>query len=162
MRHREVDRGNPERGSPLGETAGEAHRRLRAPGDLDLLPGERARDAETERLADGFLAGEAAGVALRGVRPRVAIRALRLGEAALAKARVTSKGTPDPLDLDEVGADRDRHAMCSSSHSGRWAIEETIPSGWIRDCSTLSGRNLPVRTSTARIPTPRAPATSVW
>src|SRR5207244_5562203 len=85
----------------------------------------------------------------------------RLGEAALAEARIAGERPPDPLDLDQVGADADAHAMCSSSHSGRFAIEETIPSGWIRDVSTASGRNLPVRTSTARIPTPRAPTTSV-
>src|SRR5215472_12967096 len=161
MRHREVDRVDAERSGPFGETAGQAHRRLRASCDLDLLPRERAGDAEAERLADGLLASEAAGVALRRVRARVAVRALGLGETALAETRVTGERTPDPLDLDQVGADVDAHAMCSSSHSGSCAIEETIPSGLTRAVSTASGRNLPVRTSTACIPTPRAPATSV-
>src|SRR5436190_7589873 len=125
MRHREVHRADAELGRPLGEAAGEAHRRLGPSDDLHLLPGERAGDAEAERLADGLLAGEAAGVALRRVRARVAVGALRLGEAALAKARIAGERAPDPLDLDQVGADAYAHAMCSSSHSGRLAIEET-------------------------------------
>jgi hypothetical protein len=82
MRHREVDRADAQRGGPLGEAAGEAHRRLRAADDLHLLPGEGASDAEAERLADGLLAREAAGVALRRVPAGVAVGALRLGEAA--------------------------------------------------------------------------------
>jgi len=33
-----------------------ASRSLRASDDLDVAPGERSRDAESERLADGLLA----------------------------------------------------------------------------------------------------------
>ena len=77
------------------------------PDDLDLLPRERARDAEAERLPDRLLAGEPARVALRRVRPGVAVRALGLGEAPLAKALVPRERAADPLDLDQVGADAD-------------------------------------------------------
>src|SRR5439155_15962531 len=161
MRHRKVHRADTELGRALGEAAGKAYRRIRSSDDLHVLPGERTGDAEAERLADGLLAGEAAGVALRGVRARVAVGALGRGETALAEACVARERPPDALDLDQVGADRDGHARCSSSHSGRCAIEDTIPSGLIRDASTASGRNFPVRTSPACMPAPRAPATSV-
>src|SRR5205823_8260726 len=160
VRHREVDPADAERRGPLGQAAREPDGGLRPPDDLDLLPGEGAGDAEAERLADRLLAGEAAGIALRRVRARVAVRTLGLGETALAEACVAAERPPDPLDLDQVGPNAD-HAMCSSSHSGRCAIEETIPSGWARDDSTASGRNFPVRTRTPCIPTPRAPTTSV-
>ena len=66
--------------------AREPDARLRPPDDLDLLP--READADAERLADRLLAGEAAGVALGRIRARVAVGLLRLGEAALAEARV--------------------------------------------------------------------------
>src|SRR5581483_12474621 len=83
MRHREIDRGDAERLGPRREAPREPHRRLRPPDDLDLLPRECARDAEAERLPDRLLAREATGVALGGIAPGVAVRALRLGEAAL-------------------------------------------------------------------------------
>src|SRR6478736_6531529 len=161
MRHREVDRVDPERRRPFRQAAGEVHGRLGPPDDLDLPPREGAGHAEAERLADGLLAREAAGVALCGVRARVAVGALCLGEAALAEARVAPERPTDPLDLDQIRTDVNRHARCSSSHSGSCAIEETIPSGFTREVSTVSGRNFPVRTRTACIPTPRAPTTSV-
>src|SRR5215468_9692606 len=125
MRHREVDRADAERRGPLGEAARETHRRLRTSDDLDLLPGKRPGHAEAERLAHGLLSREAAGVALGRVPTRIAVGALSLGEAAVPEAPVTGERAPDPLDLDQVGADVDAHEMCSSSHSGRWAIEET-------------------------------------
>src|SRR5436305_15344601 len=103
MRHREIDRADTERGRPLGKPAGEPNRRLRPPGVLDLLPGECARNAEAECLADRLLACEAARVALRRIRARVAVGALRLGEAPLAEARVPRERPADPLDLDQVG-----------------------------------------------------------
>src|SRR5437762_689848 len=80
-----------------------------SPDDLDLLPRERASDAEAERFAYSFLAGEPARVALRRVLAGVAVRALRLGEAPLAEALVPRERAPDPLDLDQVGADPHRH-----------------------------------------------------
>src|SRR5271154_2351238 len=107
VRHREIYRRGADGGSTRGEPPRQPHRRLRAPDDLDLLPRERARDAEPERLADRLLAGEATRVALRRVRPRVAVRALGLGETALAEPLVARERTPDPLDLDQVGADTD-------------------------------------------------------
>src|SRR5205814_1045679 len=76
------------------------HARLRAAGDLDLAPGEA--DAGAERLADRLLAGEARRVMLRGVRLRVAVGALGLGEAALAEARVSLERPRDPRDLDQI------------------------------------------------------------
>src|SRR6476661_7480797 len=161
MRHREVDRVDPERRRPFRQAAGEVHGRLGPPDDLDLPPREGAGHAEAERLADGLLAREAAGVALCGVWARVAVGALCLDEAALAEARVAPERPTDPLDLDQVRTDVNCHARCSSSHSGTCAIEETIPSGFTREVSTVSGRNFPVRTRTACIPTPRAPTTSV-
>src|SRR5579884_4322480 len=100
MGHREVDRGDADALRPGRDAPGEPHRRLRAPDDLDLLPGERPRDAEAERLADGLLACEPAGVALGRVRPRLAVRLLRLGEAAVAEAPVARERAPDALDLD--------------------------------------------------------------
>src|SRR5690349_2907327 len=159
MRHREIDRLHVSRGGDLRKPAGEADARLRPADDLDLLPGERARDAEPECLPDRLLAGEAAGVALGGIATGVAVPLLRVGEAALLEARVARERPCDARDLDQVGAHA-RH-RCSSSHSGSSRIEETMPSGCVRDASTLSGRNLPVRRSTVRMPTPCAPAMSI-
>src|SRR5215471_16056677 len=109
MRHREIDRGRAELLCAFGEAPREPHRRLRAPDDLDLLPGECPRDAEPERLAHGFLAREASGIALRRVRAGVAVRTLGLGEAALAETSVTLQRVPDPLDLDQVRTHMDAH-----------------------------------------------------
>jgi hypothetical protein len=58
---------------PARDAPAERHRRLRPSHDLDVAPGERARDSEAERLADGLLAREASGIALRGIRARVAV-----------------------------------------------------------------------------------------
>src|SRR5215831_9575309 len=157
MRHREVDAARAPRLRPAGDTAAQRHRRLRPPGDLDVEPGEGARDAEAKRLADRLLAGEAAGVALRGIRPGIAVRLLRRSEAALAKARVALQRTADALDLDQI--DADVHP-CSSSQSGSCAIDEMMPSGRMGVASTASGRNLPVRTRIVRIPCACAPAMS--
>src|ERR1044072_8302736 len=102
VRHREVEPFCPDLGRPLLHAARQPYGRLRAPGDLDIAPGERARDPEADRLADRLLAGEAGGVVLRGVRPGVAVSALRLGEAALPERRVPLERAADPLDLDQV------------------------------------------------------------
>src|SRR5262249_9780718 len=132
---------------------------LRPAADLDLAPGEV--DSLPDRLPDRLLRREAPGVVLRRVRLRVAVRALRLGEAALAEpVPVALERTPDARDLDEVDADPDRGQRSPASQSGRWAIEETMPSGRTLVRSSSSGRNLPVRTSTVRIPTDCAPAMS--
>src|SRR5690242_18467196 len=116
------------------DAARQPNRGLGPADDLDLLPRERARDAEAERLADRLLAGEAAGIALGRIRARVAVRLLRLGEAAIAKARIALERTPDPRDLDEVCPDANHR--CVSSHSGTCAIDETMPSGVARADST--------------------------
>src|SRR5436190_23404894 len=100
MRHREVDRARPDPLRPRRDRARQPHGRLRAAGDLDLLPGERARDPEPERLPDRLLARETAGVALRRVRARVAVRLLGRREAAVAEALAPLERPPDPLDLD--------------------------------------------------------------
>src|SRR5262249_47563800 len=126
-------------------------------GDLDVAPRERTRDTEAERLADGFLAGKAAGVALRGIRPRVAVRTLRLREAALAEAGIPLERATHALDLDQV--DADVHP-CSSSQSGSCAMDEMMPSGRTAVASTASGRNFPVRTRIVRIPCACPPAMS--
>src|SRR5260370_4990235 len=141
------------------ETAREAHGWLGPGDDLDLLPGGGAGHTEAERLAHRLLAREAAGVALGRVRPRLAVRLLGRGEAAVAKPGVAVERAPDAPDLDEVGPDADHR--CSSSHSGKCAIEDTIPSGCVRACSTASGRNFPVRTIPLCMPTPCAPAMSL-
>src|SRR5262249_27227415 len=120
-------------------------------------PREGARNAKTQSLADRLLGGEAARIALRGIRARVAVRLLRRCEAALAKTWIALEGAPDPLDLDQV----DTHGhMCSSSQSGSCAIDEMMPSGRIGVASTASGRNLPVRTRIVRMPCACAPAMS--
>src|SRR2546421_3127008 len=136
------------------------HGRFRAAHDLDFLPRERARDAEAERLPDGFLAGEPPGVALRRVRPRVAVGLLGGREASLAEALVAVECAPHALDLDQVRA-HPYAQRCSSSQSGSCPIDDTIPSGRTRERSTASGRNFPVRTSTVRMFIDCAPAMSL-
>src|SRR5262249_54559990 len=125
-------------------------------GDLDLLP--REVDAAAERLPDRLLAREASGIALGRVFLRVAVRALRLREAALTEARALER-FPDPLDLDQVDADLHDGGV-SSSHSGNCEIELTTTSGTCGDASSWSGRNLPVRTRAVFMPKSWAPRTS--
>src|SRR5215211_5440529 len=159
MSHREVDPAGAGPAGPGADAARERDGRLGTARDLDVLPGERPGDAEAERLADGLLAGEAGGVVLSRVGPRLAVGALGLGEAALAEGRVALERAPDPCDLDQVDAD----VHCDSSRSiqsGRCARELTIPSGVSPKRSTASGRNFPVRTSTVRSPQALAPARS--
>src|SRR5262249_303614 len=96
-----------------GRPARQPDPRLRPTDDLDLLP--READAAAERLADCLLAGEARGVALSGMRTRVAVRALGVGEAALAKP-VPCERAADALDLDDV--DADLHLRGTSRPSG--------------------------------------------
>src|SRR5215211_167006 len=105
MGHREVDRAGADALGPRAHAAGKGNSRLRTAGDLYVLPGERARDPEAERLADGLLAGKARRVVLRRVRPRLAVRALGLREASLAEARVALERATDAPDLDQVDAD---------------------------------------------------------
>src|SRR6476619_7063674 len=103
MRHREVDLAHPAFLGPRADAAAQAHGGLRTADDLDVLPGECARDAEAERLTDRFLAGEPARVALGRVGTRLAIGLLGCREAALAEACVPLERPPDPRDLDQVG-----------------------------------------------------------
>src|SRR6185312_12070618 len=149
MRHRQVDRACTDTLGPGRHPAAEPYGRLRSSGDLDVAPGERARHAEADRLANGFLPREPACVALRRIRTRVAVRPFRFREAALAETRITLECTAHALDLDQVDADGQRW---SSSQSGSCAIDEMIPSGLARFTSTASGLNFPVRTSTVFIP----------
>src|SRR5207237_8241239 len=100
--HRELDLPRAHALGPRLRLPAQRHARLRPAGDLDLAPGEA--DARAERLADGLLAGEARGVVLRRVRLRVAVRAVGVGEAALAEARVALQRPRDPRDLDQVDA----------------------------------------------------------
>src|SRR5262245_34015679 len=158
VRHRQVDLARPALLRPSRQPAAQPHGRLRPPGDLDLPPGEGPRDAEPERLAACLLPREPPGIALRGVRAGLAIGTFRLREAAFAEARVAVERPANAVDLDQVDADPVH--PCSSSHSGRCAIDDTIPSGRTRVASTASGRNFPVRTSTVRMPCACAPAMS--
>ena len=105
VRHRQVDRTGAHLLRPGRDPAAETHGRLRPAGDLDVAPGERARNAEAERLAHGLFAGEPAGVALGGIRTRVAVRTFRIGEAPLPEARIARQRTAHALDLDQVDAD---------------------------------------------------------
>src|SRR5690349_19383669 len=148
MRHRELDlpRADPLR--PRGSAAAQVHARLRPSAHLDLLP--REVDAGAERLPDRLFRCEAAGVVLRRVRLRIAVRALGVRKAALLeRVAMPLERTADPLDLDQV--DSDFHRL-RSSHSGSCAIDEMIPSGCTPERSTSSGRNFPVRTRTVRMP----------
>src|SRR4029079_18289501 len=90
-----------------GDPSREPDGRLRPSHDLDLLPGEGARDAEPERLPHRLLAREAARVALGRVRSRVAVRLLGGREAAVAEARVPVERAADAGDLDQVRSDAD-------------------------------------------------------
>ena len=63
-----------------------------------------------------------------------------------------SSARGDPVDLDQVDAEPGRGHRLPSSQSPSWATEDTMPSGTTLACSSSSGRNLPVRTSTVRIP----------
>jgi hypothetical protein len=105
VRHREVELARLVSPRPVGHATGEPHSRLGPAGDLDVEPGEGSRHAEPERLADRLLAGEASGVVLRRIRPRVAVVTLGLGEDSLAEGRIALERAPDPADLDEVEAD---------------------------------------------------------
>src|SRR5437588_8171086 len=117
VRHREVDGVRPDVLGPGGDAPGETHRRLRTAHDLDVLPRECPRDAEAECLADRLLAGEAPGVALRRIRPRVAVGLLGGGEASIAEAAVPVERAPHALDLDQV-CSHPYAQRCSSSQSG--------------------------------------------
>src|SRR5215217_5350997 len=158
MRHREVDPAGLDPRRPGGDATGQPHGRLRAPGDLDVLPREGARDAEAERLPDRLLAGKAPGVALGRVLARVAVVLLDLREAAILEALVAVERAADALDLDQVDADP-RHSE-RSIQSGTCAIELRTASGTTEERSSESGRNLPVRRSSVFIPKSCAPRTS--
>src|SRR5687768_15979168 len=103
MRHGQVDRARANALGPGARSTRQLHARLGPADDLDLLPGEAHADAE--RLAHRLLAREPAGVALRRIRPRVAVRPLGLGEAALPEAGIAVERTLHPVDLDHVEAD---------------------------------------------------------
>ena len=153
VRHRQLD---PARADPLRRRRRpprQPHARLRPPGDLDLLP--REVDADADRLADRLLAGEPRRVVLRRVRLRVAVRALGLGEAALAEARVPLERPPDPLDLDQVDADAQAMSERRIEPRGQLcdrADDRVRAHARPRD---VVGTELPVRTSTVRMPLSR-------
>jgi ribosome-associated protein len=104
VRHRQLDLADAEPLGALAQPPGQPHGRLRTAGDLDLAPGEVDGNAEAERLADRFLAGEPRRVVLSRVRARVAVRPLGVREAARAKVRVARERPPHPVDLDQVDA----------------------------------------------------------
>src|SRR5918996_2738273 len=158
VRHGEVQLPRADAARPGLQPAGQAHRRLRPPGDLDVLPGERARDAEAERLANRLLAGEARRVVLGRVGARVAVLLLRGREAAVAERRVALEGVPDALDLDDV--EPDLHQPRSRRNRGTSAIESTTASGFDSAAASVLSRNFPVRTRIARRPAALAPPTS--
>ena len=122
VRHREIDRAGRRRAPPRRprrpdrRTTAWAGRRSRSPARRS------ASDAEAERLADRLLAREAPRVALRRVRPRVAVRVLGLGEAAVAEPGVAVERAPDAPDLDQVGADADQSGAPRAIRAGA-AIE---------------------------------------
>src|SRR5262245_47268490 len=157
MRHREVDLCRADSLGPGLQLPGQANRRLGTAVDLDVLPGEGARDAEPERLPDRLLAREARRVVLGRVRPRIAVDAFGVGEAPFPEARIAFERVANSLDLDQVEADL--HAD-SRRKVGTSTIDSTTPSGCTFAAASVSGRNLPVRTSTARIPAPFAPPMS--
>src|SRR5205814_4901103 len=103
MRHRQVDAAGADTLRPRARPPEEPDGRFRPPDDLDLLPGEA--NAGPEGLADRLLAGESSRVVLRGIRPRVAVRSLGLGKAALAEAGPALERCGDAVDLDEIHAD---------------------------------------------------------
>jgi hypothetical protein len=105
VRHRQVDRSGPDLVRPARDTAAEGDGGLWATRNLDIAPGKRTRDTESQRLPHGFLAGEAACVALRRIRPPVAVRLFRRREAALAETGIPLERAADALDLDQVDAD---------------------------------------------------------
>src|SRR5262249_39430604 len=73
--------------------------------DLDVLPGEGARNPDSKRLPDRFLAREAARVGLGRVGARVAVRALGRREAALAEAWIPLERATNSSDFDQVHSD---------------------------------------------------------
>jgi hypothetical protein len=124
MRHRKVDGAHAALGRNRSDAPAQPHGGLWAPDDLDLLPRERARDAEPERLADRFLAGEATRVALGGIRTRVAVRLLGFGEAAVAEPGVPRERAANARDLDQIGADTDHRRNAIGTDGPRYAPGE--------------------------------------
>src|SRR5438445_12484225 len=100
MRHREVDRARADPFGPRLEAPRKPDAGLRPARDLHLPPREGPCNAEPERLADRLLAGEASRVVLGRVRPRVAIGALGLREAAFTKRRVALQCAANARNLD--------------------------------------------------------------
>src|SRR5262249_36668578 len=83
--------------------------------------------------------------------------------AGRARPREGQNGQDDERDDAAHGHDEPSAEMSytfASSQSGRCEIDETIPSGRTLPRSTVSGRNLPVRTRTVFIPCACAPAMS--
>src|SRR6185436_20790644 len=117
MRHREVDRPSADSFGPRLQPARKRHTRLRPADDLHLPPREGARDAEAKGLPDRLFTGEPCGVVLGWVRPRVAVGAFGLREAALAECRVALERPPHSRDFDEIDTD------------GHWPILRT---SWVK------------------------------
>ena len=117
----------PSRSAQAADAARAAHAGFGRPAISISRQANARATPKPSALPTASLPAKRAGVVLRRVRPRVAVRALGLGEAALAERRVALERAPDPLDLDQVDADRSRAAR--SSHSGSSAIESTTPSG---------------------------------
>ena len=114
VRHRQLDLAHAQPLGALAQSPGQPHRRLGPAGDLDLPPGEVDGDSEAECLADRLLAREPGRIMLGRVRPRVAVRALGIGEAARAEPGVARERPPHALDLDQVDADAHEPAAPAS------------------------------------------------
>src|SRR5215210_3863066 len=108
MTHGQLDSTRADLLRPRSRAPGEVNAGFRTSTDLDLLPGEV--DARPQRLPHRLLGREPPSVVLRGVRLRIAVRALRCGEAALGeRAPVPAECAPDAVDLDQVDADAQLH-----------------------------------------------------
>src|SRR2546426_11880448 len=102
MGHRQVDAACVRLLSPCAHAPRQTNGGLRATDDLDVLPGERTRNADAKRFPDRFLAGEATRVGLCGIRPGGAIRALGFRETPPAEARIALQRAPDTRDFHHV------------------------------------------------------------
>src|SRR5262249_23492933 len=111
VRHRQVNRSRVRLLRPREDPARKLNGRLRPSDDLDVLPGEGARNPDSKRFSDRFLAREAARVRLRAVPPPVPVRAPGRREAPLAEARIALEGATNPGDFDQVHSDSHGSAL---------------------------------------------------
>src|SRR4029079_10855240 len=100
---------------PRLQPARKRHTRLRPADDLHLPPREGARDAEAKGLPNRLFTGEPCGVVLGWVRPRVAVGAFGLREAALAECRIALERPSHSRGFGDIDPD----APCATSRNHR-------------------------------------------